>query len=467
MEQKINIISVNHSDFGGGAAGISRALFEGYSAFGHGSYFLVGQKVKGGDGVIEVRDIDNYSFWRRKVAHLRWRVTGHLKGSNQVRRFITSILLWIEDPLSRIRYELGLEEFDFPAVKNFFASSRIATDVIHLHMPRGGFFDLRYLPELSHRFPVIYTLHGAWLLAGHCAHSFDCERWKTGCGKCPDLSIPVAIKRDGSRINWMRKDSIYKRSKLYVATPCKWLMDKVDQSMLAQACIERRVIPHGVDQRVFCPGDRGSARTLTQIDQEAFVFLFSANAASRNRWKDFELMRNALLRVEPDFHGRRVIFLALGDSRPSEYFSSNVCIEFRPFNADQNIVANFYRAADVYLHAAKVDTFPTSILEALSCGLPVIATDVGGIPEQVKCYKPSKVRGDMQHNWEDEEATGILVKPGDVDGFATAMKLLFSNDDLRGTLSRNAVVDARSRFSADLMIKAYLDWFHKIIIRTA
>ena len=63
-------------------------------------------------------------------------------------------------------------------------------------------------------------------------------------------------------------------------------------------------------------------------------------------------------------------------------------------------VAQYYQAADVYLHAATADTFPRAVLEALACGTPVVATGVGGIPEQVRslgdAFGPAK-------------ATGILV----------------------------------------------------------
>ena len=108
--------------------------------------------------------------------------------------------------------------------------------------------------------PTVLTLHDAWLLSGHCAHSFDCERWKTGCGECPDLTIEPAIRRDATADNWVRKRDIYARSRLYVATPSPWLMGRVEQSMLAPAVEQARVIPNGVDLSVFRPADKRSIR---------------------------------------------------------------------------------------------------------------------------------------------------------------------------------------------------------------
>jgi hypothetical protein len=67
-------------------------------------------------------------------------------------------------------------------------------DVIHAHNLRGGYFDLRALPELSRVAPLVLTMHDMWLITSHVAHSFECERWRTGCGECP-ISAPTSHSR--------------------------------------------------------------------------------------------------------------------------------------------------------------------------------------------------------------------------------------------------------------------------------
>jgi len=138
---------------------------------------------------------------------------------------------------------------------------------------------LRLLPWLTHQAPVVFTLHDAWLLSGHCAHSFDCERWKIGCGECPDLTIIPAIKKDATASNWKLKEKIYAASRLRMTTPSRWLMDKVTQSMLQPAIVESRVIPNGVDISIYKPGDRRAARTELGIPLESKVLLFTSNWA--------------------------------------------------------------------------------------------------------------------------------------------------------------------------------------------
>jgi len=87
----------------------------------------------------------------------------------------------------------------------------------------------------------VLTLHDAWLLAGHYAHSFDCNYWKIGCGSCPDLSIYPVIRRDATAYNWQRKAEIYRTSRLYAFTPSQWLMDWVNQSMLKPGAVASKV----------------------------------------------------------------------------------------------------------------------------------------------------------------------------------------------------------------------------------
>ena len=189
-------------------------------------------------------------------------------------------------------------------------------DVLHCHNLHGSYFDLRALPRLSHKLPVLLTLHDTWLLSGHCAYSFDCERWKTGCGRCPDLTIYPAIKRDATAYNWQRKREIYAKSQLYIATPSRWLMAKFEQSMLAPAVLEARIIPNGVDLSVFHPADKQTSREILAIPQEAKVLLFTANGIQRNPFKDYETVQDAVGLVAERLQGQRVLFLALGEAAP-------------------------------------------------------------------------------------------------------------------------------------------------------
>lgn len=461
MPRKLRIITINHSDDIGGAAIVARNFFQSFLNLEHDSWMVVENKMSNHERIITINHDYYHNFWTQQLLYLNKYLVRNIS-SKFVKRFLTECINWAAHPLKRIRFELGIEEFNYPGTKYLFSEIVKNPDIIHLHLPRAGFFDLRCLPFLSNKFPVFFTLHGAWLLSGHCVHSFDCERWVTGCGNCPDLTIPSPVKRDSTALNWNRKKRIFAKSKLYVGTPCNWLADKVRRSMLYPACVQLKVIPHGVDQKIFYPKDKFRSRKILGLPEDCIVFLFAANGIRKNRWKDFELLKNSLSAFKYRTIQNKLIFLALGEKKEGEPIEHLPEIKFITYKRNPAEVAEIYNAADVYLHASKADTFPNAILEALSCGLPVIATAVGGIPEQVKGWVGANDILPELNIYSLDTATGILVKPGDQEGFVKAMEKLMSQD-LRNQLGFNALQDARTRFTIDRQISSYLNWYYEVL----
>ena len=201
------------------------------------------------------------------------------------------------------------------------------------------------------------TLHDEWTYTGHCAYTMGCERWRTGCGSCPDLTIYPAVRRDATHANRERKQSIYEHSRLYVTTPSQWLMGRAQASILAPGVVEWKVIPNGVDRSIFRPADRAAARAQLDLPQDAAILLFAANAARRNRFKDLATVSGAAKRAAIQLDGRTVICIVLGDSGASEPFENGE-LRFIPFLVAIEDVAAYFRAADIYLHAANADNLP-------------------------------------------------------------------------------------------------------------
>jgi glycosyltransferase involved in cell wall biosynthesis len=308
----------------------------------------------------------------------------------------------------------------------------------------------------------VLTLHDAWLLSGHCAHSFDCERWTTGCGRCPDLSIYPAIRRDATAYNWRRKQRLYEASRLHIATPSRWLMNKVERSMLGPARVEARVIPNGVDLTVFRPAPKREVRARLQMPCDAKVILFAANGIRQNVWKDYQTLRAAVGLASAGMRGTDLRFIALGEAAPPEQLDGAL-IEFVPYQAPPEAVARYYQAADIYVHAARADTFPTTILEALACGTPVVATEVGGIPEQIRPLEGMSCRTAGERGYGVSQATGVLVAQGDARAMAVSLEELLRNQALRCHLGQNARRDAEQRFDLERQVDAYLEWYQELM----
>ncbi len=460
LNRPLKILQISTTDIGGGAEKVAWNLFQAYRGRGHNSWLAVGTKRSDDADVMVICSNNRSTPWarlRRAVGEKADRLEGKAQGLRHLVRLC-------KHPRREVETWLGIEDFNHPSTWQIIKTTPQEANIIHCHNLHGGYFDLRALPWLSHQALTILTLHDAWLMSGHCAHSFDCERWRIGCGQCPDLNIPPAINRDATAYNWRRKRDIYAHSRLYISTPCEWLMRKVEQSMLAPAVVDARVIPNGLDLSVFHRADKRAVRAALGIRQDTQVLLFMANRVRRNVWKDYQTMQTAIDLVAERVRQRDLLFIALGEEAPAERIG-RAEVRFVPYEEDPETVARYYQAADLYLHPARIDTFPNAIVEALACGTPVVATAVGGIPEQVKGLKtvPGRAKTLKLNRYEISEATGILVPAGDAAEMAIGIERLIDDEALRRRIGENAARDARKRFDLQRQVDSYLDWYESLL----
>jgi len=435
VDSSLRILTVSTSDLGGGAERVAWNLFHEYRRRGYQSNLAVGYRKVDDPNVFSLRNHEQRNAWFSLVSGVG------AKLNNAKLKRVSELLA---EPIRTADQFAGLEDFNFPGAWKLLELTPERPSLIHCHNLHGDYFDLRALPWLSNKLPVVVSLHDAWLLSGHCAHSFDCERWRTGCGECPDLTIYPAIRRDATARNWQRKQRIFARSKLYVSTACQWLMNKVNESVLAPGVRESRIIPYGVDLSVFRPHDRIAARKDLGLPEKSHIIVFAANRIKKNIWKDYDTMRAAIARVAIELKDQPVTFVALGEDAPAEQLGTAE-MRFYPFRSDINDVARFYQAANLYLHGARIDTFPNAVLEALACGTPVVATAVGGIPEQI-----------------DDGRTGFLVPPADVSAMASRIVQALDADTNR-RMSAAAAQEASVRFSLDRHVEDHLKWYKEIL----
>lgn len=437
------VCQINTQDGAGGAAGICRTLHQELLQRGIVSYALYGKRRMNEASTFLI-DNDRYrSGWGRLVMALAKYVAGYSGKIRGAQRIGAKILPYVAVPQRCLDMRRGHEDFNFPGSSNILSMTPEQPDVLHLHNLHGNYFDLRTLPALTRAIPTVLTMHDLWTLTGHCAHPFDCTKWRYGCGECPDLTTPPAVRKDATHVNWERKKRLYAASRLYVAAPSQWALDKMELSMLRPGVAAARLIPNGIDTSLFSTGDMSEARAKLGLPHGAKMIMFAANGIRKSPFRDFEMMTNVIRRVSSQMRNEKILFLAIGEEAPpeSEEFGE---IRFVPYVKDPSVLAAYYHAADVYLHAALADVFPTVVLEALACGTPVVATAVGGIPEQI-------VNGN----------TGFLVPVGDAEAMAHAVMKIIADKYLRSRMSRNASQYAALRFGKQKMVDGYLSFYEE------
>jgi glycosyltransferase involved in cell wall biosynthesis len=438
----MRILQLSTADQLGGAEKVAYDLHKAYEQRGHEAFLAVGRKTLPGTNVFEL----NHAARRPAWAHF-WRRQQLALCERRIRfaPVLAGHLADVAEPRAWWERWRGLENFDFPASHQLLDLAPQRPQLLHAHNLHGDYFDLRALPELSRQLPIIVTLHDEWLFTGHCAHSFGSERWRHGCEHCPDLEIHPPLHRDTTAQNWRRKRALYQRCRFYVAAPSRWLLDEARESILQPAIIEARHIPNGVPLAQFQPFDKTAARRELRLPLDANIALFVGSSTRRNPFKDYATLEAAMRQLATRLLQREVLLICLGEAAQAERLGA-VTLRFLDFERDPARVARFYQAADVYVHAARADTFPNTVLEALACGTPVVATAVGGIPEQI-------VEGE----------TGFLVPVGDSAAMAQRLELLFNDEALRTRLGCAAAVHARAHFNLDRQVDAYLAWYQEIL----
>ena len=444
---KTHILQVNYLDDRGGAAIIAMSLARALIKKGMSCFFAAGIKSSPEAFVLEIptQSLSNHPLarWLWSLRAQSKKYDGKIRGVWRLRRWIRAYCR----PEGEREKALGHEDFNFPLSRQILSLPPKPPQIVHLHNLHNDYFDLSYLPELSQKVKVLLTLHDAWLMSGHCAHSFKCERWKTGCGLCPDLTIYPPLTRDGTAFNWERKRDIFLRSKLYLASPSQWLADRAAQSILAPAIRNLRVIPNGIDINSWQPYSKAAARDELGLSHDAFILLFAADEVKANIFKDFETLLSAVRETAGRIKNSAVQFIALGDSRSSrQIVGDNTQINFVAYHKQHQKIARYYQAADVYIHAANADNFPNTILEAMACGTPVVATRVGGIPEQIM-----------------DGETGFLTAPHNAPEIADAVEKLYHSQGLLEDMGKAATKHVKNCFSLERMTDAYLNYYEDIL----
>ena len=371
----MNVLHVATSFERGGAANSLRLLHRALREAGHGSRVLVGRPTEAREGV----------------------------------EALPSIPLWARAPYHGLNL-LGLNYAGLPTTWRIAAHPWFGwADVVHYHNLHGGYFNYLALPSLTARKPSVWTLRDMWGLTGHCAHSFECERWRTGCGKCPHPKTDPPIRRDATRWEWKLKRRTYAQTKLLATAPSRWLAELARESILGSRPV--RQVHNAVDTDLYRPRDQARLRRELGWPADAAILLFAAESLG-NPFKDYRLLLEALGGLAAE-RREGLVLAALGEG------GKDVIEGIRTlplgYCGDEETMAAYYAAADFLAYPTKADNQPRVLLEALSSGCPCVATDVGGVSELV-------ARGE----------TGYLAKAGDATDFRRGIEKLL--DDPAGRL---------------------------------
>ena len=360
--------------------------------------------------------------------------------SPQVQVFQRSLSSKILDKLIQpITSRLGLN--DIHRLSSFQLKQHEAyldANILHFH-GFHGFINYLALPALTRDKPAVFTLHDMWALTGHCSYSYDCDRWKIGCGQCPYLDIHPAIKRDSTAIEWKLKDWTYSQLDLTIICPSKWMAEQAKQSPLINR-FPIHHIPLGIDTEIFQPLDPQQCRSQLGIPLSKTVLLFAAVNLSHYR-KGGDLLIKALQSL-PDSLKSETVLLVFGKKTEMLAETVGLPVYHLGYLSDDRAKAVAYSAADLFLFPTRADVFGLVSIESLACGTPVVSFKIGGVPDHVL-----------------PGITGYLAEPENAKDFRDGIIQLLEDEDLRHQMSQQCrgitVQEYNSKLSAQRHIEMY------------
>ncbi len=301
-------------------------------------------------------------------------------------------------------------------------------DIIHLHNIHGYYLNVAILFDFLKEYnkPIVWTLHDCWAFTGHCAYfSFNgCEKWKTECNTCPlKKEYPTSLVMDNSKKNYEQKKELFtKPDNITIVTPSKWLKVLTEKSFLGKYPV--KVINNGIDLTKFKPTE-SDFREKNNLQNKFIILGVASIWEERKGLKDFIKLNEMLSENE------KIVLVGLDDNQLATLPEDIIGIK-RTSSIEE--LAEIYSSADVFVNPTYEDNYPTTNLEAISCGTPVVTYITGGSPESVF------------------EGNGFSVPQGDVKGIYDAIKKV-----------DGCKTPTKDFFDASKRYKEYVDLYKEIL----
>ena len=414
----MKILMLSSSDGRGGAFAAAYRLQVGLNQAGVKSKMLVKDKTRSDPNVVRNKDII-FNRWRR----LRGRIDR----------------LPLKFYPRRQKHNL----FTPAIVPEGIAHEELinTADIVHLHWVGGGFLRIETLKALNK--PLVWTLHDLWAFTGGCHYPSECKRYMETCGNCPALGS--SSKYDLSRFILLRKRKSWKHLNIVFVSPSNWLAKCAKQNSIFKN-MRIEVIPNGLDLECYKPVDKMRARKKFSLPREKKLIMFGASSATTDKRKGFHYLVDALRILTPNIAGSDVEIVIFGSTSDVGQLDVGLKVNIIGKIEDDENMASLYSAADVFVAPSIYDNLPNTVMEAMACGVPCVAFDIGGMPDMIEHGK-----------------TGYLVKPYKEDDLADGISWILDDENRWFELSSNCRAKVVNEYEISKISERYAKLYGELL----
>lgn len=314
-------------------------------------------------------------------------------------------------------------------------------DLVHLSWVSNGYLNIETLRKFKP--PVVWTLHDMWPFTGGCHYDNGCGKFQQACGKCPILHSKH--ERDLSRRVWERKRRNWKDVPIVIVAPSNWLANMARASSLFK---DQRtlVIPNGLDTEQYKPVDKLVARDVYNLPRSKQLMLFSAFSATSDKRKGNQYLNQAIEQLSRSGRGADIELVILGASRPVNPPDMGMKVHYMGCLHDEISKVLLYSAVDVMVAPSIQENLSNTVMESLACGIPVIAFNIGGMPDMI-----------------DHRINGYLATPFESTDLATGIMWIIENKNRHDMLSQHARQTVVSRYSLKAVANQYRALYQEIL----
>lgn len=307
-------------------------------------------------------------------------------------------------------------------------------DIVHLHCINGYFVNIYKLVSFLNKSGIktVLTLHAEFMHTGNCSHSFECEKWKTGCGNCPRFREETkSLIFDNTALSFKKMQKAFEGfENLKVVSVSPWLKERAEVSPILKGK-DHLTILNGVDTSVFYNRIASQVKLELGIENKKMVFHATAwfNTQKNHLKGGYYVVQMAKRFLQKNSD---VVFVIAGESDFCGELPSNII--FLGNVSDQNKLVEYYSAADLTLIASRKETFSMIVAESLCAGTPVVGFEAGA-PEKITISQFSS-----------------FVPYGDEDALFDEINHWLNQEDT----DKSAISDAaKSKYGKEIMINEY------------
>lgn len=322
--------------------------------------------------------------------------------------------------------------------------TRLHPDIVHFHWAGRGAAPIGTLRQLRDR-RIVWTLRDMWPLTGGCHYSNGCEKFLSQCRRCPRLGLNFPF--DLARWQWRRKQATRRDVPITYVALSRWMADYARRSPLTYGN-EIAVIPNGIDVERFAPFDKAQARSIWRLPQGKQIILFGAiNAVSDTR-KGYTYLRDALKQHIAKETADQALVVVFGASN----MGLDLGMQTRCVGRvnDEVSLALLYACADVMVVPSIQENMGKTGIEAMACGVPLVAFDNTGMPDIV-----------------DHKINGYLAKNLSSEDLAKGIDWCLEWSTQSDRLSVAAREKAMRRFDVRHVASLHVDLYHRLMRREA